>query len=504
VPYYSCGNISNSTSAYPYVTIPCVNNSTGALSATTLEVNGSNSLGVTITAHSTAYTHEVTWRLGSNSTTHSLAAGVTGDSLVVPAAWLDALPAATSGTLYVDLKTYSGGSQVGDTDTQSCTVTVPSYALAPSRTLTGSDLYGGLYVQGKSGLTFAVTAAGVYGSTIASIVTTCNGSALSGANGSFSPVAAGGNLDVVTTVTDSRGQTATLTDTITVYAWAYPEITAVSAYRCTAEGTASNTGTYVKVLLTAAVSSLNGTNAFSATAGTTAFTLSGQSCTGASVILSGYSIASEYTITVTVTDAYGSTATDVYIPSGARIFNIPAASTGDGIAFGKFADTAELLDSAWSIHSEGDVTAEGNIAAAGNIGAAGLTAALKSIIVDTLYPVGAIYISTVETDPGTLFGGTWSQITGRFLLAAGGSYTAGATGGKSTHKHMENIGWDANNIYYYGGNNGPYTGSTVLTAPRFTATPPSNTSTNAGRYAYTTEDTALPPYLVVYIWKRTA
>ena len=34
------------------------------------------------------------------------------------------------------------------------------------------------------------------------------------------------------------------------------------------------------------------------------------------------------------------------------------------------------------------------------------------------YPIGAIYMSVSSTDPGTIFGGQWERIKGRFLLSA--------------------------------------------------------------------------------------
>ena len=58
-----------------------------------------------------------------------------------------------------------------------------------------------------------------------------------------------------------------------------------------------------------------------------------------------------------------------------------------------------------------------------------------------IYPVGSIYMSTVSTNPATLFGfGTWEAMpAGRVLLAQGKSswgttYNAGSSGGEATHK----------------------------------------------------------------------
>lgn len=55
-----------------------------------------------------------------------------------------------------------------------------------------------------------------------------------------------------------------------------------------------------------------------------------------------------------------------------------------------------------------------------------------SSIVDIIYPIGSLYWSKNPTNPATLFGGTWTQIKDKFILAAGDSYAQGATGGAST------------------------------------------------------------------------
>lgn len=58
-----------------------------------------------------------------------------------------------------------------------------------------------------------------------------------------------------------------------------------------------------------------------------------------------------------------------------------------------------------------------------------------SQLLDLFYPVGSIYTSTKNTNPAATLGGTWTQIKDRFLLCAGDSYSAGATGGSATHTH---------------------------------------------------------------------
>lgn len=48
------------------------------------------------------------------------------------------------------------------------------------------------------------------------------------------------------------------------------------------------------------------------------------------------------------------------------------------------------------------------------------------------YPVGSIYMSLEETSPAALFGGSWTAISGKFLIAANDSYAAGSTGGAAS------------------------------------------------------------------------
>jgi hypothetical protein len=59
--------------------------------------------------------------------------------------------------------------------------------------------------------------------------------------------------------------------------------------------------------------------------------------------------------------------------------------------------------------------------------------AFKDAALNIIYPVGSIYMSVNNVSPETFMGGTWEQIKDTFLLSAGDTYTAGATGGEATH-----------------------------------------------------------------------
>lgn len=54
-------------------------------------------------------------------------------------------------------------------------------------------------------------------------------------------------------------------------------------------------------------------------------------------------------------------------------------------------------------------------------------------ILQIFFPIGSVYFSTVNSSPASTIGGTWTQITNRFIRT-GNSPTA--TGGSDTHSHQ--------------------------------------------------------------------
>lgn len=121
---------------------------------------------------------------------------------------------------------------------------------------------------------------------------------------------------------------------------------------------------------------------------------------------------------------------------------------------------------------------------------------------EALHPVGSIVVLGVSTNPNTLYGfGTWTAITGRVLVgkAASGTFqTLDATGGAETHTlSVGEIPAHAHNISPDSGSAGsPYNGRTVGPA----AGGNYNTSNAGGGGAHNN----LQPYIVKYMWQRTA
>lgn len=118
-----------------------------------------------------------------------------------------------------------------------------------------------------------------------------------------------------------------------------------------------------------------------------------------------------------------------------------------------------------------------------------------------LYPVGSVFISTSSVSPATLFGGSWSALAGRFLLGAGSGYVAGATGGEATVSLTKDQ--NGPHYHYYACNSqgsdanvwGPMGVVMQVTKGNDAETRSSGSGSPHNN---------MPPYLVVYMWKRTA
>lgn len=129
-----------------------------------------------------------------------------------------------------------------------------------------------------------------------------------------------------------------------------------------------------------------------------------------------------------------------------------------------------------------------------------------------VYPVGSIYISVNNTNPGTLFGGTWEQIKDVFLYAT--QKSPGATGGSKNHTHSLDTNTAVGAIRLNNGGSLEYAETTVSAniTTNYSITGTGGKGDSASRtnhyamklYGNTSSSSNMPPYLEVYMWKRTA
>lgn len=157
-------------------------------------------------------------------------------------------------------------------------------------------------------------------------------------------------------------------------------------------------------------------------------------------------------------------------------------------------------------------------------------------LLDRTYPIGSIYMSVNSTEPSTLFGGTWQRLKGRFLIGAGAiadtnsnasfgslgaeepDFASGETGGQYYHKlsidEMPEHHHDTNDYTLVVNKEAVQIKSNMGAKPvineEYTNIIP-NIKATKNEDGNATVDTGggqkhnnMPPYLAVFMWKRTA
>lgn len=322
------------------------------------------------------------------------------------------------------------------------------------------------------------TANGLAGQKSASIVS-CSVSvnensytlALSGstATGGNEVIDSASDVSAVFTVTDTRGLTSTITVYVTVLDWTLP--TAIISLQ-----RKNNFYSETYITVDADFSYIDGQNVGVITykakkVGDTAYTISGtlQDNVQATFIADNNY---EWDVVVTLTDIFNATATyNLYLSRGLPIIYFDRIKSSVGV------NCFPQKNNSFEVN--------------------GLT------IVDLIYPVGSLYMSTSAAKPSTLFGGTWERIKDAFLLASGDTYSAGSTGGEAAHtltiselpEHQHDLqNTDSSGEY------ADFTSFGVAEASNQGEAGNIRTSYVGGGQAHNN----MPPYLCVNIWKRTA
>lgn len=230
-------------------------------------------LKITIGRKSTSFSDKLYYKIGSKSAVRLTGYdGTAGTYSWTPPVSLAAnAPNSTKLAATIICETYNGTAYVGRSE---CTVTlaipasvVPTLSVSVTDPTGNKTKYTGYFLQRLSKITVEITGTGAQGSTIKSYSIKVGWSAGSGtlytasaATGTTGLLPYYGTVYVTCTVTDSRGRTATKSLSYTVSKYSVPTISAISATRCTQNGTASRTGEYGKVTFTAAITPLSNKN----------------------------------------------------------------------------------------------------------------------------------------------------------------------------------------------------------------------------------------------------
>lgn len=490
------------------------------VSATNTNLNSAST--ITITRASSSFTHTLTYSFGS--TTGTIVSKTTSTSVSwTPALTLaNQIPNAVSGTCTITCDTYNGSTKIGS-KTCTLTLTVPASVKPTMTSVTATRVDGdvpaawAIYVQNKSKATVKINgAAGAYGSTISSY--SISGGGYSSTASSFTTgfLTTSGTITFTAKVTDSRGRVSdAATVSISVVAYSAPSFTSYLSQRATSAGTVNDDGTYIRGLISYSYASCSSKNTVTRAtyykkSSSSSWTNANKSfSSGTAFTFGGGAISTEssYDVKYTITDAF-TTVTIIDMVSTASVL-MDFKAGGKGIAIGKVSEkdkTLEIADS-WELEVHG-----------------------KKLI-DYIYPIGSIYLSVNSTSPATLFGGSCTQLKDRFLLGAGSTYSSGATGGAATHKlsvaEMPSHAHDTpffNNMTNNGEMKSDFVGvfgKGVTASQALKDTGQSSTmemwwinqtnTAEGNEWAYLTSAKGsgsahnnMPPYLVVYMWKRTA
>ena len=477
-----------------------------------------------------------------------------------PKDWANLYPNSTRGMVVFVLTTYdSSGNSIGNTRRNAWFVIpdndndfLPKCSLSltdtSSITVNGTKKscleYFGKYVAGGSTIHAEIAADGAYGSTIKSYSGSYSGGSFSTQSFDIPTSGLSGEFQINASVRDSRNIKNSASATANIVAYSPPIVTALSVHRCVSEtdGTESDQGNYTQVKYGYSIyniASTTGNNNAksvvlkykkSSESNWTIKNLTASAYTGSGSVIIGTLSDFSYDILITVSDSITSSSKSTSVSTGYCIYHIPAS--GKGITFGGIAEGD-------GFNVKMPATFSGSISAGGNYNGKYVTGtwlqttqatdlgrkppkvavldesgwiysrALSSLILEAVYPIGSIYMSVNSTSSATLFGGTWEAIQGKFLLGAdGGAYKAGNTGGEATHtltvdeipKHTHSM---------YSGNSGapetwePDGGSYLVdsvTEDKHTWWASLGMNYAGGGASHNN----MPPYLAVYIWKRTA
>lgn len=395
-------------------------------------------------------------------------------SYAIPTSWEKNMPDTTSAIATFILETLNGNTVIGRKSINA-TVQVRSGIVPTVGNPTIEDTNSiskamGLYVQSQSCIKFTIPTSGNQGSTITSVSTKFNGQTYSGSTFTTQAIQDSGTLTYTITVTDSRGRTATKSGSINVVAYNPPSLTNVSAKRANSSYVIDeSSGTYALLHFKVGFTGLSNKNVTSfyiqyRASGATSWTKI-NSWANNYTLEQDYKAGNLFTSTTTTYEiAFG--VKDKFMSDYSWQI-VTVTPTYTLINFGKDGKSLTFFgqdgNNANRLTVNGDLainSVKENTSSTKMLVNGGNTVMyrdwnkLVNSIKSAMYPVGSVYITYNNVNPGTFLGGTWERFgQGRTLVGEGTgndgstsmSFTANSTGGIYNHSMVrDDIGY----IYY--------------------------------------------------------
>lgn len=305
--------------------------------------------GTAVTVTSTTATSDatVTNYEARYSASSTFASGVTTISLGTDR--IGTFTGVATTTYYVQTRAISSegtGPWSATATSSGITVTPPAItSVTASENVSAVNTIVGAYVKGLSKLNVAINGATAStGATISTSTITVAGQTINALSGTTGLITQSGTLTLTGTITDSSGYTATKSASLTVLDYSVPTISSVAYARATSAGVVSATGTYLRVDLSAAISSLlvSATEKNSLTIevwsrvrGVGSYVKNVTSTPGGTtfasyVLASGFAAASSYDVQVKVIDQFNTALANSVLPTNAVTLDMGDTAVGVG------------------------------------------------------------------------------------------------------------------------------------------------------------------------------
>lgn len=397
-------NVDDEPSSYTYtgtktITLPKIDRASTITNNTTSSSRKDFGVNVTfsIDRPSSSTTHTLTYKVGS--TTYTIGSRITtSKTYAFPTSLISKFTSTATPNITVTCKSSNGTSSSTTVYLKVPNSYVPTCSLSLTDAMNNKpSSLSGLWIKNKSLLKGTITASGIAGSTIKSYLSTVSGSSTNYNTNPFTTTALSnsGEITVTSKVTDTRGRTNTDTETINVIDYDNPAFITAKVERCNSDGTLNELGTYGKVTCKYKIYPINNgtTNLNTKTltvkmgSGTPQeMTLTNFEDTVTAVLFSDISNNNSYQFTFTLTDIFGSQ-TQTFTLGIAYVTESKRAG-GKGISFGQIAS-----EDGFAVHMPIVKTTEW---------------------LNATYPIGSIYVSNTNENPGSKLGGTWELVDKEF------------------------------------------------------------------------------------------